>query len=93
MLLVYGDSNESECIEVNISSKIFFKVLEYLKWHRDNPPPPADTQEEDKDEFLVKEAEILDNGARKCRVTDDIIAWDREYINISKSVLFELLLV
>jgi len=63
----------------NVTGKILQKVIEYAKYHHDNPNPPP----EEKDEKPLY-------GVPDER--DHIIPWDREFCNVEQATLFELIL-
>jgi S-phase kinase-associated protein 1 len=60
----------------NVTSKILAKVVEYCKWHTENPTVIS---EESKD------------GEEPAR-TDDICAWDLDFCKVDQPTLFELVL-
>jgi len=60
----------------NVTTKILAKVVEYCKWHDENPTVVS---EDNKDE---------DEPVR----TDDIIGWDLDFCKVDQPTLFELVL-
>eukprot|EP01088_Endostelium_zonatum_P001203 TRINITY_DN114_c0_g1_i1.p1 TRINITY_DN114_c0_g1~~TRINITY_DN114_c0_g1_i1.p1 ORF type:complete len:183 (+),score=54.30 TRINITY_DN114_c0_g1_i1:32-550(+) len=60
----------------NVNGKILEKVIEYCKYHDENPDPP----EEKKDERIRTAEE------------KDFLPWDKEYLKIDKPTLYQLIL-
>lgn len=58
----------------NVNSFILRKILEWANYHKDDPLPTEDMDE---------------NREKR---TDDISAWDAEFLNVSQGILFELIL-
>lgn len=57
----------------NVNSVILTKVIEWCKYHKDDPPAEEDD----------------DNKEKR---TDDISAWDAEFLKVDQGTLFELIL-
>ncbi|CAE7650176.1 sconC, partial [Symbiodinium sp. KB8] len=71
------DSGTDEEIPLpNVKTAILSKVIDYCKYHKDNPP--EEIQKPLKSTNLVE----------RCGVSE----WDNEYVNIEQEVLFELIL-
>jgi len=93
MLKVFEDAPDSTSdvpIDLDISGDILEKIITYLKWHYENPRA-LDIPEEDKEEE-EEDNTGMDDGAFKYKRTDDIIEWDKAFINVENPVLFEMLL-
>ena len=56
----------------NVDGKILKKVVEYMKYHIENPLPEGDESAEKR--------------------TDDIIPWDKDFMNVDQATMFELIL-
>jgi S-phase kinase-associated protein 1 len=76
MLEDVGDS-EAAIPLPNVSGDILAKVIEYLKYHKDDPP---EIEEED---------EIDDN---KPKPSDDIEPWDYDFCKVELDTLYHLIL-
>ena len=62
----------------NVEGHVLAKVLEYCKYHTENP--------------TLVSAEEEDNKEDEPQRTDDIIGWDLEFTKVDQSTLFELIL-
>jgi len=60
----------------NVTGKILQKVIEYCKYHKENPTPVEDDDDVKKDS----------------KRTDDIIPWDADFCKVDQNTLFELIL-
>ena len=60
----------------NVTGKILEKVVQYCKYHIENPKPVVAEADKDKDE----------------KRTDDIIGWDLDFCKVDQPTLFELIL-
>ncbi|GBE62289.1 glyco FP21 [Babesia ovata] len=71
----YDDTSELEPIKLpEISTRILGKVIDYCRYHWDNPAKP------------------IPKPLKSARLNEFVCPWDFEFVNVSKEVLFELIM-
>lgn len=71
-----NDTDDSPIPIPNVDGTILTKVIEWAKHHKDDPPLPDDEDDEE----------------RERRYTDEIPEWDKTFLNVDQSTIFELIL-
>ncbi|KAH8290734.1 hypothetical protein KR054_005577, partial [Drosophila jambulina] len=75
-----GDDEDDGVLPVpKVSSLILQKVIVWATYHKNDVPSSAENEQYELDENMVKRS-------------DDISAWDKNFLNVDKDTLFDLIL-
>jgi S-phase kinase-associated protein 1 len=83
------DQDEKAIPLPNVKSAVLKKVIEYLRYHVDNPP--KEIEKPLKSQNMAEVCWFLNHG-NKTR-SQVVSQWDADFVNVEQEVLFELILV